>query len=226
MPNMKLTQEQKEQLLKRVIAFENASGIQLVTTLLPRCDDYPEIPWKAFAAGVALSTSMLVLGVIFPDVRALRTLAALHTEIILMFVLGIGLLSASITIAWPAYARLFLSTARADGEVRQSAQALFLEHELFATGTRTGVLMLVAAFEHRVLVLADRNLRGKLPAGALDEVVHAMTETLRAGNWAAAFTGGIEKLEVLVRAQGFTGRSGNDMLPDHIDATQGEGKAC
>jgi len=90
MPDMKLTQAQKEQLVNRVTAFENASGIQLVTTLLPRCDDYPEIPWKAFAAGIALSTSMLVLGVIFPDFRALRTLATLYTEIVLMLVLGTG----------------------------------------------------------------------------------------------------------------------------------------
>jgi len=32
--------------------------------------------------------------------------------------------------------------------------------------------MLVAAFEHRVLVLADRNLRGKLPTGALAKNPH------------------------------------------------------
>ena len=221
---MAITQQEKQQLLERVAAFENATGVQLVTTLLARCDDYPEIPWKAFAAGVAFSTSLLMLGVVFPDVRAFHFLAALPTVFVLIFVLGIGLVNVGVSILWPAYARLFLSEARADGEVRQSAQALFLEHELFATGTRTGVLMLVSAFEHRVLILADRNLRNRLPAGALDEVVMVMTPILRSAQWLAAFSAGIEKLQAIVHAHGFNGRSDSDVLPDHLDHE--EGKKC
>lgn len=222
---MPLNQQEKQQLLDRVAAFENATGVQLVTTLLARCDDYPEIPWKAFAAGEAFSTSVLMLGVVFPDVRAFHFLAALPTVLVLMFVLGIGLVNAGVSILWPAYARLFLSEARADGEVRQSAQALFLEQELFATGTRTGVLMLVSAFEHRVLILADRNLRNRLPAGALDEVVMVMTPILRSAQWLAAFSAGIEKLRAIVHAHGFNGRSDSNVLPDHLDG-HGEDKKC
>lgn len=221
---MALDAQEKQQLLERVAAFENATGVQLVTTLLARCDDYPEIPWKAFAAGVAFSTSLLMLGVVFPDVRVLHFFAALPTVHVLIFVLGIGLVNVGVSILWPAYARLFLSEARADGEVRQSAQALFLEHELFATGTRTGVLMLVSAFEHRVLILADRNLRNRLPAGALDEVVMAMTPVLRSAQWLAAFSAGIEKLQAIVHAHGFNGRNDSNVLPDHLDHE--EGKKC
>lgn len=222
---MALDAKEKQQLLDRVAAFENATGMQLVTTLLARCDDYPEIPWKAFALGVAVSTFVLMLGVVFSHVSALHVLAVLPTVLILMFVLGIGLVNAGITILWPTYARLFLSAARADGEVRQSAQALFLEHELFATGTRTGVLLLVSEFEHRVLVLADRNVRNRLPAGALDEVVMAMTPVLRSAQWLAAFSTGIEKLQAIVHAHGFNGRSDSKVLPDHLDGQPG-GKKC
>jgi putative membrane protein len=105
------------------------------------------------------------------------------------------------------------------------AQALFLEHELFNTGMRTGVLMLVAAFEHRVVVLADRGLRAQLPDGALDEVVAAMTEALQSTAWSAAFTAGIEKLEAIVRAHGFTDRGERNTLPDHLDSHRDEGDA-
>ncbi len=226
MPVTMLTHEEKQQLLTRVAAFEAATGVQLVTTMLPRCDDYPEIPWKAFAAGVAFGTLIAMLSLLVPGLGVLRALADLTPEMPLVLVLGAGLVSGGIAIAVPPAARLFLSAARAEGEVRQTAQALFLEHELFKTGTRTGVLMLVSAFEHRVVVLADRGLRAQLPDGAFDEVVAAMTETLRSTAWSAAFTAGIEKLEAIVRAHGFVGRGERNTLPDHLDSHRDEGDAC
>jgi putative membrane protein len=221
-----LTHEEKQELLARVAAFETATGVQLVTTMWPRCDDYPEIPWKSFAAGAAFGTLLVVLALLVPGFGALHALAGLTTGMTLVLVLGAGLVSAGVAVAVPPYARLFLSAARAEGEVLQTAQALFLEHELFKTSARTGVLMLVAAFEHRVVVLADRGLRAQLPAGALDEVVAAMTEPARSGAWPAAFAAGIGKLEDIVRARGYTGRGNDNALPDSLDTHRDEGDAC
>jgi putative membrane protein len=223
---MMLTHEEKQQLLARVAAFEAATGVQLVTTMLPRCDDYPEIPWKAFAAGATFGTLMVMLALLVPGLRALHALAGLTTGMTLMLVLGAGLVSAGVTLALPPYARLFLSAARAEGEVRQAAQALFLEHELFNTSARTGVLMLVAAFERRVVVLADRGFRVQLPDGALDEVVAAMTDPLRSGAGATAFVAGIEKLEAIARTHGLIGPGKDNALPDYLDTHRGEGDAC
>ena len=228
---MALTPEEQQQVLAQVAAFEVATGVQLVTTVLPRCDDYPEIPWKAFAAGAATGALALVLALLFPGIGAMHALIGLvggwgGNAADMAFILGAGLISAGSAIAVPTYARLFLSAARAEGETRQTAQALFLEHELFQTGARTGVLMLVAAFEHRVVLLADRGLRAQLPADALDEVVAHMTKPLRAGAWAAAFGAGIEKLEASVRAHGFTGGGTDNTLPDNLDTHRGEGDAC
>jgi putative membrane protein len=223
---MILNNAEKQELLARVAAFETVTGIQLVTTLRPRCDDYPEIPWKAFAAGIAFGTLLVGLAALFPGIDALQGMSAFTMEMVLVFVLTAGLASGGLSIAVPTYARLLLSAARAEGEVRQAAQALFLEHELFNTGTRTGVLMLVAAFEHRVVVLADRGLRVQLPPGALDEVVAAMSGALRSGTWPAAFAAGIDKLEAIVHAHGFTGRGRDNTLPDHLDTHRGEGDSC
>lgn len=222
MPDMALAPEEKQQLLARVAAFEAATGVQLVTTQTPRCDDYPEIPWKAFATGSAFCTLLLGLALLMPSFCLLQNLTDLSTGMMLVLVLGAGLACGGLAIAVPLVARLFLSSARAEGETRQWAQALFLERELFNTDSRTGVLMLVATFEHRVVVLADRGLQAKLPSGALDEVIAAMTSTLQSGSSAAAFTAGIDRLESIVRAHGFTGRSGDNTLPDHIDHRRGK----
>jgi len=141
-------------------------------------------------------------------------------------VLGAGLISAGLATWVPAYARLFLSVVRAESEAQQVAQSLFLEHELFRTGTRTGILMLISAFEHRVVLLADHGLRTRMPSGALDEVVAAMTPALRDRGWADAFSTGMARLESIVQACGFTGGSRDNTLPDHLDADRGEGDSC
>jgi len=141
-------------------------------------------------------------------------------------VLGGGIVSTLLTFGIPPYARLFLTAARAEGETRQAAQALFLEHELFRTGTRTGVLMLVCMFERRVVVLADRGLRARLPAGAADAVIAAMTTPLRASDWSGAFAAGIDKLEAAIQSAGLAGGARDSSLPDHLDTHRGEGDSC
>ena len=232
MPGMALTLAEQQQVRTRVAAFEAATGVQLVTTARSRCDDYPEIPWKAFAAGAAAATLAVVLDLLFPDIGAMRAFAGLvgdwggtAADMALMM-LGAGLVSAGIAITVPAYARVFLSTARAEGEMRQAAQALFLEHELFQTRARTGVLMLVAVFERRVVLLADRGLSAQLPAGALDEAVATMAKPLRAGDWVAAFAAGIDKLEAIAVTRGPAHDGTDNALPDNLDADRGEGDAC
>jgi len=223
---MTLNHDDKQQILSRVAAFERATGVQLVTTLLPRCDAYPEIPWKAFAAGTAFGLLVVVLEWLFPALAAITPVIGLAPELNLLLVFGAGLVSGGFAIVLPSFARLFLSTARAEGEVRQMAQALFLEHELFNTRSRTGVLMLITTFERRVQLLADQGLRSKLPPGAFDEVASAMNELLRSGAWSQAFGAGIEKLEAIVRAHGFAGQGEENTLPDHLDIHRGEGESC
>lgn len=44
---------------------------------------------------------------------------------------------------------------RAEAEVRQHAQAMFLERGVFQTRDRTGLLLMISLFEHRIVILPD-----------------------------------------------------------------------
>ena len=224
-----LSEQEKHQVAARVAAFEAATGVQLVTTLLPRCDHYPVLPWKAFALGIAAGTGLVLLAVGVTPFASLRALLGLtggwggdSGGVALAIVLGAGLMSAALALLVPGYARWFLSGARAEGEVRQAAQALFLEHELFQTRARTGVLMLVSIFERRVVLLADRGLRARLPEPALGEVVAAMTAPLRRRAVVPALLAGIEHLESQVRTLGLAAGAADKALPDYLDPASGE----
>jgi putative membrane protein len=220
-----MTDEQRLRVRERVAAFEHATGVELVTALLPRCDDYPEIPWKAFAFGAAAATLVLLLAAALPgfgiDSRPQWSgglpLAPLASA------LAAGLVLAAAAAFVGPVARLFLSGTRAEAEARQAAQVLFLEHELFGTAGRTGVLLLVAQFERRVVLVADRGLRERLPPGVLDEVVAVVTAGLGRGSLEAAFAAGIDRLEALVRELGLAGGPAANVLPDALDPAAGRG---
>jgi putative membrane protein len=209
---MSLTEEQKQQLVRRVREVEKRTGAEIVTAWAARCDDYPEIPWKAFALGAGLGA--LVCGA-----AALKTTSwePLSPLAVVAAVLGIGLSAALLSILWAPFARLFLDGNRAVAESRQYAESLFLNDELFRTASRSAVLMLVARFERRVVIVPDRGVRERVPSVAFDRVVAQMTPLLAEGRIAAAFDAGLIVLDDVLRAHGFKPKKGKrNELPDKL----------
>jgi uncharacterized membrane protein len=92
-------------------------------------------------------------------------------------------------------ARLFLDHPRAEAETRQYAEGLFVEHELFTAPGRRGVVLMVAGFERKVVILPDRGLQAALTPAVLESAVAAMTARMARGEVAAAFEAGLAAME-------------------------------
>ena len=82
---------------------------------------------------------------------------------------------------WPALLRLVISEGREQRAVERAAELAFLEHEVFATRDRNGVLILISELEHRVAVLGDRGLHQKLESKGFVELVEQLTRSIREG---------------------------------------------
>lgn len=209
---MMFTEQQKQRIGRRIAEIEARTGAEVVTTLAARCDNYPEIPWKAFALGTALAATAIA------GHRALSPAWAAGTPLVLVSVmLGAGLVFALATLAWPAWARCFLDRGRAEVEARQYAESLFLRHELFGTRGRNGILILVAQFEHEIVILPDRDVRERVAAAEWLEVVARMLPELKRGAPAEAFEAGLAAVEAVLRAHGYTTGGGRDELPGRLD---------
>jgi putative membrane protein len=194
-----LTRADLDAIDAHVAAVEAATGVQVVTAVIGKADSYVELPWKAFAVGAALAA--LAAGaadLLRPDWTTAH--ATLLTAVV---ILGAGAISALLTVFVPPYARLYLRPARAELEVRQYAHALFLEHELFRTRERVGVLILVSLFERRVEVLPDRGFAGRVPRAEWQAVVARMTPALRHGRPGDALGQGLTALDDLLARKGF-----------------------
>ena len=202
---MHLTPSESQAIEARVKALEAELGVEVVTLVVGKADVYPETVWKAFALGAALAALVVTVGdLLRPDwVTATATLWSA------VAILGVGALGATASVYVPAFARLFLRESRATLEVSQYAKVQFLERGLFATATRTAVLLTVSLLERRVVILADRGLDGRVGAAEWDAVIARMTEPLKARRIGDAVLAGLDGIGTLLRGKGIARGTGN-----------------
>jgi putative membrane protein len=77
--------------------------------------------------------------------------------------------------------------------VHTRSLAAFTAHGLHHTKAHTGILIFASLLEHRVVVLADKGINEKVPAGTWDEVVKILTGSLKSGNGCDGFCKAIER---------------------------------
>ena len=117
---MILSARDQQSITARVAALEKALGVEVVTLVTAKSDNYPEAVWKAFALGASLTAlAVVVAEVLRPDwVSAGAVLSAV------LAILGVGATCALAAVYVPAFARLFLRESRAGargGAVRAGA---------------------------------------------------------------------------------------------------------
>jgi len=203
---MNLSETDRKEIAGRAERLEARSGVQVVAAVVGRCDAYPEIPWKACALFSGLA--FLAASLWHPD-------AVLGG---LTFLVG-GAAAALATLFLPGFARLFLDAARREAETRQYAAAFFLDHGLARTQRRNAVLLLVGVFERCVVVLPDGGL--PLAAAELHDIIARMRPALAAGRVAPALRDGLDALEALLVAKGFTAGGGRDEIAAEVIEEKG-----
>lgn len=100
----------------------------------------------------------------------------------------------------PAVKRWLAGPGMLDARVRQRAGLAFVSEEVFKTRERTGILLFVSLFEHRVVVLGDSGINRQVETEHWEGVVATVVEGIRAGRPGAALAAGIRQCgELLAR---------------------------
>ena len=208
-----LNNQERSRLDKRITEAEKRTGAQIVVAVIERSDSYPELPWKAFALGVsAAGLLVFIFDLLWPGWYS-QTAVLISVVTILMT----GIISALLSLYLPKFARLFLAVHRAEAEVRQYAESLFLSHELFATRRRTGILLLVSLFERQVILLPDTGLSKRLSRKALQKIIAQMTPSLAAGQVTDALENGLIKLTGILAVKKRGKSRKNELREDIIE---------
>lgn len=187
--------------IREAVARTEASNAgEIVPYLIAHVDEYNVAHWRA-ATLCAVMTALVS--------------AAVHTYggfwwgngmlwILLPSVSGAG---AGYALAYlPAIRRLLLTGSGIDCLVRWRAQAAFLEEEVFRTQDRAGILIFVAVFEHRAVILADEGINRAVPADLWREVVAELVDGIGAGRAADALCAAIDRCGKILQEYGIERR--------------------
>lgn len=111
----------------------------------------------------------------------------------------------------PALRRLLIGSATVDRRTERRAAVAFLEEEVFKTRDRTGILIFLSLFEHRVVVMGDEGINRAVDAGEWDAIVAHLVAGIRVGDPAGAMVNAIQECGKLLD------RHGVDIRPDDVD---------
>ncbi len=210
-----LNVEERSQLDQRIADVEKRTGAQIVLAVIERGDAYPELPWKAFALGASIAGFFVFgMNILWP---LTSPMAAALLAIVMILAAGAGF--ALLCVLVPDFASLFLATHRAQEETKQYAESLFLSKQMFATGKRKAVLLLVSIFERQIYVLPDTGLAQKLNQEATDKIMKHMQPYLIAGKTAQAMDAGLKKLTEIIstgeeKPKAFVNELPNDIIEE------------
>ncbi|HSL82937.1 MAG TPA: hypothetical protein VLF66_09180 [Thermoanaerobaculia bacterium] len=102
-------------------------------------------------------------------------------------------------------------------QVDVAARAAFVDHEVFATRDRSGVLIFLSLLEHRVEVLADSGIEAHVAPGEWDGIVAGIVRGVREGRPADALVEAVGRCGEILDRRGLERRADDrDELPDRL----------
>lgn len=103
---------------------------------------------------------------------------------------AVGYLGASASQGWR---RFLIGEATLDRRTQRRASVAFLEEEVFKTRDRTGVLIFLSLFEHRVVIMGDEGINRAVEAGEWQTIVDRVVRGIRDGQPATAMVEAIRE---------------------------------
>lgn len=101
---------------------------------------------------------------------------------------------------------------------RERAIALFAEHGVWDTEDNCGVLVYVNLADHKVEIVADRNINRRVPPAQWQAICDTLTQGFKGGEYGRATIAAIEQVHHLLRLHFPAGAGGApdvNELPDH-----------
>ena len=196
----------KKRLADAVRAAEKNTSGEIVPFVAAQSDSYPEA-WLR-SGTLAAFLLLFIFGVV--NIGSDTWLPVSIGEIVLFALLAFAAAGLAATYL-PMVKRMFIPAAMMQQRVDERASMAFLEEEVFATRERTGILIFISLFEHRVRILGDSGINEKVEQAQWDDIVATIVQAMKAGQPADGLHDAIEQCGALL------GDSGVEIRPDDTD---------
>ena len=216
---------ERERIAAAVAAAERGTRGEIVVAVTGASDAYAAAAWRGAAFGALGAPLLVVLAdwalAVWPGLWGSPSPWVLLLAAVAGCAVGLVAVDRSdrLTRALTADEELELRVGRA-------ARGAFLDHEVFATRDRSGVLIFLSLLEHRVVVLADSGIDERVAPGEWSAIVEGIVAGIREGRAADAVVAAIERCGEILDRPGLERRDDDrDELPDavRIEDRSGEG---
>lgn len=205
---------EREAIREAVAAAETRTAGEIVPYVVRQSGSYAAAVWR-LASVVALTTGLLML--IAETLYTGWTWSWLYTPAALATAMTLGgVVGAALTLIEPIRRRV-AGAGEMEENVHRRAAVAFIEEEIFDTRDRTGILLFVSLFEHRIEVVGDVGINAKVEQEEWLEVVGLVRDGVRSGSLAAGLVDAIEKCGDLLHRRGVAIREDDtDELSDDV----------
>jgi len=208
------TPPEHQRIANAVADAEQQTSGEIVPYVVAKSGTYEGATWKA-ASGGALLAALLALG--FAFLYDGWGLGWLYTGWAMVLVMTLGGTLGALLAMWAPLRRWLAGTDRMAEQVHRRAALAFLEEEVFDTRDRTGILLMVSLFEHRIEVLGDAGINAKVQPGEWVEVVELIRAGITSDDLAGGMVSGIQKCGELLHRRGVEIREDDtDELSDGV----------
>lgn len=210
-----LTAADQERIREAVDQAETQTAGEIVPYIINRSGRYEIAFWRGGIFGALIAGSIGLLVAWLYDGWGLGWLYSAWGMALVMS-LG-GVLAALLVGTIPSLRRLVAGQGRLAGRVHLRAEAAFLEEEVFQTRDRTGILLFVSLFEHRIEVVGDAGINKAVEQNDWDEVVNHIRKGIKNGRFADGLVDAIKMCGELLHRSGVGIRDDDeDELSDEV----------
>lgn len=199
------TDEELSRIRKSIAEAEDRTSGEIVPFIVPSSDSYDVAVWRGAGAGVI--AALLVALMIFQFYEGWG-LGWLHEGWgTALLVLAAGTLGGLLARFIPPVKRLLVGTDTLAERVHDRAMEAFLEEEVFDTRERTGILLFISLFEHRIEVVGDSGINRQVDDEDWMHVVERIQKGIRNDRLADGLVDAIEMCGQLLERKGVELRS-------------------
>lgn len=187
-----------------VSSAETRTSGEIVPFIVPRSDHHEVAIWRG-AGAFALLAYAAVLALRWVSGWGGTQLTEGFMPVLLIIV--VALIGAAFVYFVPTARRFFAGQNRLAVATHRRAMQAFIEKEVFMTRERTGILLFVSLFEHRIEVVGDVGINSKVDSEDWIGVVATIQKHLKAGRLADGLVEGIHQCGALLEKAGVAIRS-------------------
>lgn len=191
---------------------ERKTSGEIVPYFVEKSDTYQEAVWRGGA--VFAAAALLVIALVHVFSETWHGIGPAETAIISLGALALGLV---ITSRVAPLKRLLAGDDLMELRVAQRAAQAFIAEEVFKTRDRTGILLFLSLFEHKVLVVGDSGISQRVDQAEWEDLVATVTKGIREGRPADGLIDAIRKCGLLLEKRGVRRRrSDRNELPNRL----------